>query len=116
MRASFLQGMLILAVLLGFAGAGLGGPPGRAGWTLTFDDEFDGTSLDPEKMEPKKDPSGWERNQELQAYARRGRLSTRADLEHQGGKARSLIRREVAFNHLRHDDHPRKVQPAIRAL
>ena len=39
----------------------------RPGWKLTFDDEFDGATLDAQRWNP-KDPWGRERNQELQAY------------------------------------------------
>jgi beta-glucanase (GH16 family) len=37
------------------------------GWKLTFDDEFNGNSLDTQKWSP-NDPWGKERNHELQAY------------------------------------------------
>ena len=41
----------------------------RAGWKLTFHDEFDGNALDLQKWNP-NDPWGHERNQELQAYVK----------------------------------------------
>jgi beta-glucanase (GH16 family) len=47
--------------------AGWAGPAERPGWRLTFDDEFDGSSLDLKRWNP-RDPWGEERNQELQAY------------------------------------------------
>jgi beta-glucanase (GH16 family) len=60
---------LLLALFL-FASANVfGGPVERAGWKLTFDDEFDGTNLDLGKWNP-NDPWGKERNKELQAYVK----------------------------------------------
>ena len=44
------------------------GGASRPGWRLTFDDEFNGSSLDTSKWNP-NDPWGRERNHELQAYA-----------------------------------------------
>jgi len=46
-----------------------GGPADRPGWKLTFDDEFNGATLDTNKWSP-QDPFGRERNQELQAYVK----------------------------------------------
>jgi len=48
------------------------GPPGQLaeglpGWTLTFEDRFEGERLDYEKWTP-QDPWGVERNEELQGY------------------------------------------------
>jgi beta-glucanase (GH16 family) len=68
MRNSF-RTVIVLTLLAagGFASVLAAGPADLPGWTLTFDDEFDGNSLDLTKWNP-KDPWGRERNQELQAY------------------------------------------------
>jgi beta-glucanase (GH16 family) len=60
---------LLLALLAssGFGPSLSAGTADLPGWTLTFDDEFDGNSLDLTKWNP-KDPWGRERNRELQAY------------------------------------------------
>jgi beta-glucanase (GH16 family) len=56
-------------------------------WKLVFSDEFDGTKLDTSKWTP-RDPWGYERNQELQAYVedafdvRDGILHIRAEKRH----------------------------------
>ncbi len=42
-------------------------PPAKPGWTLVFDDEFDGDAVDTTKWNL-HDPWGRERNHELQAY------------------------------------------------
>jgi beta-glucanase (GH16 family) len=55
------------ALLLTLSASALAAPPERAGWKLTFSDEFDGQSLDTNKWNP-ADPYGAERNHELQAY------------------------------------------------
>ena len=44
-------------------------PQQKPGWRLTFQDEFDGTRLDPAKWNP-EDPWGRVRNRELQAYVK----------------------------------------------
>jgi len=68
MRSSFRSPfVLTLLLALAFCAAGMAGPAERPGWKLTFDDEFDGKKLDLKKWNP-NDPSGWERNSELQAY------------------------------------------------
>jgi beta-glucanase (GH16 family) len=59
--------VLTLLLTVVFGAAGIAGPAERPGWKLTFDDEFDGKSLDLKKWNP-NDPWGRERNQELQAY------------------------------------------------
>lgn len=59
--------LLLLPFLpLGFSALAATAPE-RPGWKLTFDDEFDGTSLNTAKWTP-ADPWGHERNHELQAY------------------------------------------------
>jgi beta-glucanase (GH16 family) len=60
---------LALAFLLLSSLAALAAPADRPGWKLTFDDEFDGPTLDLQKWNP-NDPWGRERNQELQAYVK----------------------------------------------
>jgi beta-glucanase (GH16 family) len=68
MRRSFRSPFVLTLLLVLAAGnAALAEPLIRPGWNLTFDDEFNGTSLDLQKWNP-NDPSGWERNNELQAY------------------------------------------------
>lgn len=42
---------------------------GHAGWRITFQDEFEGNTLDLQKWNP-NDPWGLERNSELQAYVK----------------------------------------------
>jgi beta-glucanase (GH16 family) len=56
-------------MVLIFSVSALAGPANKPGWKLTFDDEFDGTTLDLTKWTP-QDPWGRERNQELQAYVK----------------------------------------------
>ena len=58
--------LLLISLLLCLASAWAGAPD-RPGWKLTFDDEFDGRTLDTNKWNP-NDPWGRERNKELQAY------------------------------------------------
>lgn len=63
---SILLTWVVLAV--GLIGAGTDASPAeKPGWTLTFQDEFDGDALDLSRWNP-RDPWGWERNHELQAY------------------------------------------------
>jgi len=64
LRAAFLVALTLLAVWPIRSAAA---PADRPGWTLTFQDDFDGTSLDLQKWNP-NDPWGRERNKELQAY------------------------------------------------
>ncbi len=59
--------LLALALLVTLPMPIFAAPADRPGWKLTFDDEFDGTSLDLTKWNP-NDPWGRERNNELQAY------------------------------------------------
>lgn len=56
-----------LAVSGGFGTSALAGQADLPGWTLTFDDEFQGNSLDLTKWNP-NDPWGRERNKEWEAY------------------------------------------------
>lgn len=58
---------ILLCGLLIVSFATMASLPERPGWKLTFDDEFNGHSLDTNKWTP-ADPWGYERNQELQAY------------------------------------------------
>ena len=71
MRKAFLRGsfLLVLVLCFGFTARGAGGPAERPGWKLTFQDAFDGDSLDLKKWNP-NDPWGRERNRELQAYVK----------------------------------------------
>jgi beta-glucanase (GH16 family) len=66
MKSSF-RGIVPLLFVFVTVVAASGQPADRPGWKLTFDDEFDGTSLDLKKWNP-NDPRGQERNHELQAY------------------------------------------------
>lgn len=61
------QLLLVLLALSRLTLANAAEPSQRPGWKLTFDDEFNGTALDPAKWTP-ADPWGHERNHELQAY------------------------------------------------
>ena len=64
LRASFLVALTLLAL---FPTLNAAAPADRPGWKLTFQDDFDGTSLDLQKWNP-NDPWGRARNKELQAY------------------------------------------------
>jgi beta-glucanase (GH16 family) len=63
------KGLFLVAVVILWASkmVSAGEPLAPSGWKLTFDDEFDGSSLDLQKWTP-ADPWGYERNHELQAY------------------------------------------------
>lgn len=113
---SSLQKASVLTLLLVFAAAaGLASPAEKPGWTLTFDDEFDGSDLDLNKWNP-NDPSGWERNKELQAYVSDAFAVGGGFLRIKAEKAAGVLQRQTALDYLRHDDHPREIQPGIRAL
>jgi beta-glucanase (GH16 family) len=59
--------LFALASLVLCSSASATAVPERAGWKLTFSDDFDGSKLDLQKWNP-NDPWGRERNHELQAY------------------------------------------------
>jgi beta-glucanase (GH16 family) len=61
--------LLTLLALASLAAANAAEKSDRPGWKLTFQDEFNGTALDPAKWTP-ADPWGNERNHELQAYVK----------------------------------------------
>jgi beta-glucanase (GH16 family) len=64
----FFRGTVVLTLLALVPGTiAHGAPAEKPGWKVTFDDEFDGTSLDLKKWNA-NDPWGRERNEELQAY------------------------------------------------
>jgi beta-glucanase (GH16 family) len=67
----FSRGAVLLLLALSFApfARAAGAPVEHLGWKLTFQDEFDGSSLDMKKWNP-NDPWGAERNRELQAYVK----------------------------------------------
>ena len=65
-RLGWVPSLMVMTVL-SCLGAGGAGGISRPGWKLTFEDEFNGTSLDTKKWNP-NDPWGQERNHELQAY------------------------------------------------
>jgi beta-glucanase (GH16 family) len=58
---------LTLAFVFASVDGGSAAPADRPGWKLTFQDDFDGSTLDLKKWNP-NDPWGRERNKELQAY------------------------------------------------
>jgi len=97
MRNPFRNTFVLTALLVFVAAGGLAGPAERPGWKLTFDDEFDGTSLDLNKWK-RNDPWGWELNTEMEAYVpdafevRGGVLRIKAQkrLAFYGGKWRSI--------------------------
>jgi beta-glucanase (GH16 family) len=92
-------GVFVLTLLLSlvFCAVGLAGPANRPGWTLTFDDEFDGTNLDLAKWTP-HDPWGRARNHELQAYVPAAfdvsngilRIETKKQQAYYAGRERSI--------------------------
>jgi beta-glucanase (GH16 family) len=90
----FSKTSVLLGASLGLAFACIGADQTeRAGWKLTFQDEFNGSSLDPQKWNP-NDPWGRERNQELQAYVKDAFVVTNGLLHIQAEKREAFYARK----------------------
>jgi beta-glucanase (GH16 family) len=67
MQLCFRRYFILLVLLIHMSVFGGSEPSAKAGWRITFQDEFDGKALDLSRWNP-SDPWGHERNHELQAY------------------------------------------------